>query len=81
MIVRYIATLLLGIFFGAAGILLDLDHIAPVIQKGLPLTLYNLSHHGSRAAHLPVFAISGIVLCVALTYLVGWIALERSQHE
>jgi hypothetical protein len=78
--VRYITALFIIGIFGSLGVLLDIDHLIAVVDQGLPVTLFNLSHHGSRFAHLPVLVSSGVVLCIALTYLVGWITLERGKH-
>ena len=58
------AFLVFGIF-GAISVLLDLDHIPILFQKGLPITAENLINHSARDLHLPILILVGLLCCVS----------------
>jgi hypothetical protein len=55
------ALLVFGIC-GIASVLLDLDHIVVLVQKGLPITIENLATRAGRPFHIPVLVVLG-ALC------------------
>jgi hypothetical protein len=59
--------------FGSIGVLIDLDHIPVLLQKGLPITAENLINHAGRILHIPVFILVGVLclISLALVYRYG----------
>lgn len=51
--------------FGAASVLIDLDHIPLLVEKGLPITAQNLITQAGRPLHLPLVILLGAV-CIYL---------------
>ena len=63
---------------GVLSVLFDLDHVIPLVAKGLPPTFYNLGHESSRIGHFPIwFLVSGIFLAEFASFLRLW--RERQQ--
>ena len=53
--------LLLFCYYGLVSVFLDLDHVIPLLQQGLPITVENLLTRAGRPLHIPILIIIGIV--------------------
>ena len=51
---------------GLVGILVDLDHLSPVLQNGLALSRTNM---GPREFHVPYLILFGIIWCCNLPHV------------
>ena len=57
--------------FGVASVLLDLDHIISLLQKGLAVNWFNITHLADRPLHLPLLFLVGFMCCIAFALVCG----------
>ncbi len=60
-IVSFVFSLYLFGAFGAASVLIDLDHIPLLLEKELPITAQNLITQAGRPLHLPLVILLGVI--------------------
>ena len=65
-----------GLVSGGASVVLDLDHLAALWWKGLPITWENLARHAGRPLHVPALVVSGAFCLIFGALYFGWLALD-----